>query len=265
MWRNPWGRTFRLRIRIFHFPFSLHHLAAQVESGETTQDPGNSAVQLGGRGVSKAKGRAAGERLGWSWLVIPTTHIKQRVLEAIYNQADLDWDLSHLTLEMALHGSELWCPHLESGNNVLPVQSSRRTKWNNASEVLGTQKVYSKCWFLSRPPCLAPGEHVSNRSPQRAWGLQKLLLLSLEWESATFHCMCDSVLLTQEAVRLPASGLTCDGSWQWVQCSLGAEPGGLTRIPALHSLLSAPSFLFCTCKMKVIMLHEFRIHQMSGP
>ena len=166
---------------------------------------------------------------------------------------------------MALHGSELWCPHLESGNNMLPVQSSWRTKWNDASEVLGTQKVYSKCWFLSRPPCLAPGVHVSDGSPQKACCLQKLLLLSLEWESATFHCTFDSVLPTLEAVRLPASGLTYDGSWQWVQCWLGAEPGGLTRIPAPHSLLSAPSFLFCTCKMRVIILHEFRIHQMSGP
>lgn len=56
----------RLRIRNLDFPFSLHQLAAQVESGETTQDPEKSAVQLGGRGVSKAEGRAAGERLGWS-------------------------------------------------------------------------------------------------------------------------------------------------------------------------------------------------------
>lgn len=102
------------------------------------------------------------------------------MLLAVYNQADLEWDLSHLTLEMALHGSELWCPHLESGNNMLPVQSSWRTKWNDASEVLGTQKVYSKCWFLSRPPCLAPGVHVSDGRPQRACCLQKLLLLSLE-------------------------------------------------------------------------------------
>lgn len=102
------------------------------------------------------------------------------MLEAVYNQADLDWDLSHLTLEMASHGSELWYPYPESRNDVLPVQSSWRTKWNDASEVLGTEKVFSKCWFLSPPPCLAPGEHVSNGSPQRTCCLQKLLLLSLE-------------------------------------------------------------------------------------
>ena len=44
----------RLRIRILDFPSSLHQLAAQEEAAETTQDPGKSAVQLGGKGVSKA-------------------------------------------------------------------------------------------------------------------------------------------------------------------------------------------------------------------
>ena len=50
----------------------------------------------------------------------------------------------------------------------------------NGMMPLGTQKVFSKCWFLAPPPCLVPEEHVSDRSPQRACCPQKLLLLSLE-------------------------------------------------------------------------------------
>ena len=77
------GRMSRLRIRILYSSLSLHHLAAQEEAAETTQDPGKSGVQLGGRGVRKAEGGAVGERLGWSLLVIPMAHLKQSMLEAL--------------------------------------------------------------------------------------------------------------------------------------------------------------------------------------
>ena len=73
----------RLRIRILYSSLNLHHLAAQEEAAETTQDPGKSGVQLGGKGVRKTEGGAAGERLVWSLLVILTSHLKQSVLEAL--------------------------------------------------------------------------------------------------------------------------------------------------------------------------------------